>query len=172
MKRIMILGIVCVMLMVIPSIVIAQTQAGQREVTMAGTLTKTEVEGESVTMTMLMGGYGYFISDTTAVGVNTMLMRIDAGDDGATNLLFLDPFVKYHFATESTIVPYVGAHAGFMIFSNDVSETAFSCGVYGGVKNYLTENVSVFAQLDLSRYTIESIDINQTQITVGYSYAF
>lgn len=167
----MILGIVCVMLMVIPSIVVAQTQAGQREVTIMGLLNKTEVGGEDVEMTMIGGGYGYFVSDVTEIGVNGMLTRLDYGDE-AYNILFLDPFIKYHFPTEGTIVPYVGAHVGLMTISNGVDDSAHTYGVYGGMKNFLTENIAIFVQLDLSKYKIDDEEADQTQITAGYSYTF
>lgn len=130
-----------------------------------------------INMLMLGIKAGYFFTDNISLGLSFMGVSMSSDDDD-TGALFFEVEPNYHFMTDSTLVPYVGMHAGLIYAtSGDDSETVPSYGAQAGIKNFFSENVALDVQLRWTHYSLEFGDddeasIDDYGIIVGLNWYF
>lgn len=158
--------------------------AGESEFTFAASLASTNTELDipgqgSNTDNSFNGqvGYGRYLTDEHEVGGQFLfnLFMPDQGDD-QTQLGVL-PYYRYNFRQSDRTWFYAGVQAGLQQFEQGgESDTAFSYGIHGGMKSWLTPQVSVFVEPRLTFSEFEfgpiSLDSRDFRILLGLSYTF
>lgn len=136
-------------------------------------------------------GYNYFLTDQVSAGANLMINgNKDKYDDGTTSsdvTAGIDLNAKYHFifSKGQTVVPYLGLQGGWINMAiksegESASGSAGSYGGMGGVKFFITENVSFNTELNYRKYTVGftyglaevTSKINDVKLLFGLSYYF
>jgi opacity protein-like surface antigen len=136
-------------------------------------------------------GYGYFLTDQIQLGVAHMgsLFKISedsSSSDGELSIYGIDAFAKYHFMTKgATLVPYLGIQGGWirskMSISTDggggdTSANAFSYGAMGGLKYFVSDNVSINTELNYRHYDLKFDDYkmktDDISVLIGFSVYF
>jgi hypothetical protein len=122
------------------------------------------------------GKVNYFVTDALSLGLSVM-GEYYSYDDSDETMLFVEFEPNYHFSTGSSVVPYVGAHAGFVFWEfEDEDDTVFTYGGQIGVKSFFAENAAIDIQLRYTRYEpdVEDADIEIDQISglVGLNIYF
>lgn len=181
-------------------------QKGASEFSASGSIDKISTKSEYSYMGHSMGsskessngatvnlGYSYFLTDQISAGANLMVNGTKTKyDDGATisdTTTGIDLNAKYHFifSKGQTVVPYLGLQGGWLEMSTkskdygSASGSAGSYGGMGGVKFFITENVSFNTELNYRKYNVtfdygslfEGKDkINDLKLLFGLSYYF
>lgn len=152
------------------SAVTIESLAGSKAVSaMLSLQTVSQSDMDDVTMAMLIGSLGYFFSDNFEL--NGSIMRIVAESSGMeTTMTDVSAVFNYNIILGSTFyVPYAGLNLGMAI--QDVageSETDVSYGGQGGVKCFLSEDLSLNTELRLT----QTADQTTVQLFVGFSFYF
>ena len=145
--------LVCVMLVfVLVGIATAGVEQGDIELNIAATMMVQNTSDDSLYTTMVAGGIGYFFTDAIEVSLSG-LSSSSWSDESDTEMSLgsLGMNLKYHFLTESTVVPYAGIQAlgtGITV-DTGTDSTSFSGITWGpiaGVKFFLSEKTSVFLE--------------------------
>ena len=145
----------------------AGTKAGDTEVTLSGSYQNfggTNMAGSDVVT--LATGMGYFVTKEAEVGGTVM----GQWGDNQSGLAFSTNF-KWHFNTNSDVVPYVGPQVG--LYHQDMlglDATDFSWGALVGVKVFVSQNVNIFAEYNLLRVEAAiAHDIHSFFFGIGYT---
>lgn len=154
---------------------------GESELTFGGSLGSTKSKfdgGSSTTDTSLNGqvGYGRFLTNEREVGGQLIfnVLSPDQGDD--LRQIAILPYYRYNFRQSERTWFYAGGHLGLQKFeAGGESDTAISYGIHGGMKSWLTPQVSFFVEprLTFSNYDLGGIDLDVTDFRtlVGFSYS-
>lgn len=153
---------------------------GESELTFGGSFgtVSTEVAGSSTDTTGFDGqvGYGQYLSNEHEVGGQLIfnLQSPDEGDD--TGSISVLPYYRYNFRGADRIQYYLGVHGGLsQIDAAGDSDTGFSYGIHGGLKSWLTPQVSFFVEPRLTFSSIEisgvDIDIDEFRTLLGFTYS-
>lgn len=144
----------------------AETKAGDLEVSAAFSLTHLSPdEGKSTTTVVTLAALGYFLTAPSEIQLSAAgAVSEDVG------LLLLAARYNYHFNTASTTVYYVGPQAGVVyIKAADTTDSRFAFGGQAGVKFFLAEQTTLFAEYSL----VSDSDSNiQHTVLIGLSYFF
>jgi len=139
----------------------AKVKQGNQEVAVSGSVTQIDgytYSGRHInagTQFNLGGSYGTFLTDALEFGVSTngdLSMNSNAGSSQLTG----GGFLKYHFFTETDIVPYVGGQLGatrtatYQPNERTLRSTKLSYGGMIGVKWFVKENTSFFIEYNLN----------------------
>lgn len=156
---------------------------GESELTFGGSLgvTKTKIDfpgAPSNTDTTLNGqvGYGRYLTDNHEVG-GQVIFNITKPDQGSdSGVLGILPYYRYNFRQSDRTWFYGGVHAGLQQFKGSgESDTGLSCGIHGGMKSWLTPQVSFFVEprLTFSDLSIGPVDLELTEFRtlLGFSYS-
>jgi opacity protein-like surface antigen len=123
-------------------------------------------------------GLGHYVVDNIEVGG-----RLEVFNDDVLTLYAFGPFVEYNFDLGTPLVPFVGAS---LLYANaeidlgpiEEDEDALIFSLYGGVKYFVTEDLSVFILLDVDWATEEIFaddnDVEDTDFSIrwGLRYNF
>lgn len=145
----------------------AQIGKGSSEVfgmlSYTNTVSKTESsDDKNTTNTALYTvGYGYFVTDRVQLGISHLGILAKSDSDSSSDTLSIlgfDGFVKYHFLDKgATLVPYVGLQAGYLSAKyNDDKGDAMTYGAMGGLKYFVSENVTLNTELNYRHYDLKS----------------
>lgn len=170
-----------VMLLSMASVSYAGLEAGQMEVGVQGMYGTNSASG---------GGSSFKFSDWSALGsvgylfTRQMQFSIAGGyvgtGNGSTTSMFtaLGQF-KFNFAFDKaqTVVPYLGVQSGSLAASaGGYNSSGFSYGGLGGVKFFITENVSLNLEANYLHTKLKvvstDVDVDQTQFLLGVSFYF
>ena len=130
--------------------------------------------------TSLMGSLGYFLSDHLEVNFAPMIMILDPDQGDKYTLYSYFGNLKVNFYQKGWIaVPYVGVQAGVTGYeSGDDDDSSFSYGALGGIKLFVTEDVSLNLELNYLHTTFDAddggddTDLDVTSFFVGFSWYF
>lgn len=116
--------------------------------------------------------YGYFLSDPLQVGVRQSLVVNHNRDSRDLWNAVTAPFVNYHFNTDGSVVPYVGALVGAVWNDDDVTGTA---GPQAGIKAYLSPSTFIMTNYRYEWFFDDLSDANETQssqhiVGIGLGY--
>lgn len=171
----------------------AGIQKGASEFSANGSLSqltaKTDDYKITENATLAMLGYNYFLTDQVSAGVNLLYIGIkDKDNDGSTSSTSvpgIDLNAKYHFifSKSQTVVPYLGLQGGWIKMSlksdgDSISGSAGSYGGMGGVKFFITENLSFNTELNYRRYDMKfsgvesKVKVNNLALLFGFSVYF
>lgn len=140
-------------------------------------------------------GYSYFLTDQISAGANLMVNGTKTKEDYGTTTTTtkdvttgIDLNAKYHFifSKSQTVVPYLGLQGGWIEMTTkstdgSASASAPSYGGMGGVKFFITENVSFNTELNYRKYNVTydfgplieaKSNINDLKLLFGLSYYF
>lgn len=104
--------------------------------------------------------------------LNGMTGELDFGDgteDFSAGAVLIRP--NFHFLTESTTVPYVGAAVGFCYY--DIAgedETNFMWGAQAGLKQFIRDNVFIQMEASYLRTEIMDEDLDNFRIMAGLGF--
>jgi len=110
-------------------------------------------------------GIGHFLTDQFQLEA-TLAGSWD--EDSSMYGVLLRP--NYHFATQTSFVPYVGVSAGGYFLKGDFDETVFSYGAQIGVKQFFRENAFMQVECNWQRYEVESESEDLLQIVLGFGF--
>ena len=158
--------------------------AGESEFTFAASLASTNTDLDipgvsSNTDTTLNGqvGFGRYLTNEHEVG-GQFLFNLFKPDNGGDQIqIGILPYYRYNFRQSDRTWFYGGVHAGIQRFEQGSnSDNSFSCGLHGGMKSWLTPQVSVFVEprLTFSEFDFGalSIDSRDFRVLLGLSYTF
>ena len=113
----------------------AQVRAGLNEFNFTATLSGTKVDdGDTSTAFTFNGAYGRFLTDHFEVGPALTFFKAEETDAFGT----ITGAAAYHFAPDSTVVPFVGAQFGTAFgLETDFSDNPWSYGFFGGIKAFI-----------------------------------
>jgi opacity protein-like surface antigen len=173
MKRALFVGLA---LLLIATGSFAGTKEGQSEIQVQGSLQNVSYADNDQTELTIQLVYNRFMRDDLSLGC-TFRPSLSKSDDTENQQLFLLGRGDYYFTPQTKYVPYAGAHLGLINYTFDSgdsssSETAFTYGLQGGWKFFISENMSWNLELDLSLYSAEDEDITVTSLLAGMSYYF
>ncbi len=161
MKR-MLMAVATVVLLVGVATLSAGTKAGDKTASITASVMFPE-EGD--TSFMMMGSFGYFVTDAFQIEVTGMGM----GSEGEYGLYF-QARPNFHFLTSGNVVPYVGATVGVYLFGNGDSVSDFIYGGQVGIKSFLNERT--FLQLEGLYLRQSDADTGYGSITLGLGFRF
>lgn len=186
--RTLILAIVIIAL-VAPA-TFAGTQSGSNEIQAQGSFQHVDMgsDNDRTQDTVSFGLVGNrFVTDNLSLGLS-LRQSASTQDDGDGNetkrsQTFFQGRVDFYIASQSSVVPYIGAHGGIISYTydseySDTSESVFTYGPQAGMKFFVRENVSLNTELDVSIYTPEADesssedDVTVTSLMVGASFYF
>jgi hypothetical protein len=131
MKRFLIIFLIIAF--VFAGITNAAVQEGDKEVSVFGLI--TSVDGTS--SVTAGGALGYFLNDELELAITGMGMWMEDSD-----AYYIQGDVKYHFLSDQTVVPYIGAFGGG--FFNEESVGIY--GPIGGAKCFVSETTNVYTE--------------------------
>jgi len=149
----------------------ATAAQGNNELGFGGNLIKPHDSDFDLTILILNARFGHYFTDELLVGGRVTYIGFDGDAEG--RMVDLMGEGKYHFLTQEVVIPYAGALAGLTLMDiGDGSEVGFTLGGFGGVKHYLSENTSVFAEYVLTMSYIDSDSLLTSTINFGISFLF
>lgn len=165
-KRVLCL-IVALLPLSVPS-AFAGTQAGDKELAIGGSITYMDPDsGGTSTAITLYPAFHWFVTDAFSIGASlTGNWNLpDEGEDTVSYGLYFEP--NYHFNTASDLVPYTGIHIGsYFVDSDGNSDTYLAYGAQGGIKYFLSEDISFKTE---GRYTL-SDDVSTFAVVFGLNF--
>lgn len=144
-----------------PNAAFAKIEKGDQELAIDGSLTVLESysnEGRYVgetTRFYLGASYGVSLTDEIQLGIAGRGSTQWDGDTGYDQFSF-NGFLKYHFFTETDIVPYAGGQLGCTYTATyqpnlpDLESESFSYGGMLGIKWFIKENVSFYTEYNVN----------------------
>ncbi len=166
------------------------TERGNTEVRLDGSIQNVSVGSSDQTFLSAQLVLNHYLSDYFSVGLairpSGQITSVDgeADDTVFSQLFLLGRGDLYMAGSASSVVPYLGAHAGIISYryesgGEDESASVFTIGGQIGFKIFASERTSFNIELDISVYTPEddslgreSEDITVTSLFFGYSYYF
>ena len=120
---------------------------------MGGWADLSDKDGTSFNYEILLaaGAVNYFVTDNVQVGAGLMGIWIDYSDNDKANIYGLGTTAKYHFMTNQTYCPYVGAQFYFAKFDSDNSADdmdGIAWGPVAGVRFELNEKNDFYVEYD------------------------
>jgi len=175
MKPFMILAVVCLFLAAAATTSFAKIEKleGQKAISANANLQWMDTGGADSASRILTVGFSYFPKDFLETKGNLAIMNMEvAGEDGTIYSLLGQ--VNYNFFRPSSlIVPYAGVQLGFSGYDiGDFDDTAFSFGLQGGAKFFVSEDLSINGELNYMVTTTDPDDVKTTSLLVGLSYYF
>lgn len=145
----------------VPNISQAKVEKGDQELSLDGSVTTLDsysYDGNNVASTTKFGlgvSYGVFLTDAIQLGVSG---RGDTNWNGESGYdqMNVSGFCKYHFMTETDIVPYIGGQAGYAYTAYyqpntpDSESSSLSYGGMLGVKWFVKENISFYTEYNVN----------------------
>ena len=143
-----------------------ESMQGKQSVSVFGNLTSSD----NATTTLLGGSYGRFFTDNMEGTGTLMLMNFD----GDFTVYLLYGRFNYNFVKAgATYIPYAGCALGVVGYDDgNVSDSAISIGVQGGVKYFLSEDTSFNLEASYTIAEIDSESYDAFSITAGISFYF
>ena len=133
----------------------------------------------SLTELIVSPGFGYFVTDNLEFRTDLVLAfdKIGNGGSYSQNTIGADVLALWHFPSESNVVPFIGAGAGFSIRSDsedgDYEPQFLLPAVSGGMKVFLTETACLTVEAVYSREVnglyAEDVSGNTVGLVVGFS---
>lgn len=166
---------ICLFIIVSASTSFAKIQKleGQKAISANANLSWLDTGDDTSGNRTLTFGFSYFPKDFLEAKGNLLIMNMDAGDDDITIFSILGQCNYLFFKANSNIVPYAGVQLGFSGYDfGDEDDTSISYGVQGGAKFFLSEDLSLNAELNYLVTTIDPDDVKNTSLLVGLSYYF
>ena len=154
---------------------------GESELTFGGSFGHVSTEiggGGSLDVRTLDGqvGYGRYVTEHHEYGGQLIfnISQPDQGDD--TGNLGILPYYRYNFRPSERTWYYAGVHAGLIRFeAGGESDMGFSCGIHGGMKSWLTPQISFFVEprLTFSEVSLGSVDVevDEFRTLLGFTYS-
>lgn len=174
-KILWVAGCVLAALLIAAAPASAAVKEGDKEIAVYGSMQSIKIElgGETATLNVLtlqLTG-GFFVSDAAQVG-GSFTQQTFSNDFTVTNRM-VGGFFKFHFNPKETVVPYVGAQVGLTTteFEGE-SDSSTSYGPLGGIKFFISENLSVNPEASLTFAKIQEADVTITTVQVGLAYYF
>jgi opacity protein-like surface antigen len=152
----------------------AAVKEGDKEISVYGSYQTIKVDlpdtpAINVITTQLSGGF--FVSNAAQVGGSWIQQSTSNGE--TFTIRTIGGFFKYHFNTQATTVPYVGAQVGqSTVEALGESESATSYGPLGGIKFFLSENLSINPEASMTFTKILDVNVTITTLQIGMSYYF
>jgi len=166
----------------------AQVKKGTKEIGAAGTLSFIE----NFNFYTFVTTFGYFVTPKIQLGLTGIGVESSSEEDIDMKTYSLGLHMKYHFYKEGQIVvPYLGGQAGIKtypkinveieMYNDEVTETktstetgtSFFWGGIGGLKFFLTENISFNLEANYQNVTDEDSDVTDVlQLLFGFSTYF
>ena len=159
----------------------AAVQQGDTELAIAGSLTMTQFNDESGfdmeddTTLSAQFAIGHFFTDNIEVLGQAFGMWASEGQ----SLYDLGVSGKYHFLTAGNTVPYVGGQFNAAFFKSggdgeDSTESGYLYGPLGGVKFFVSEKTTMFAEYQLQLFGGSPSDFIDMQhvLLFGISFLF
>lgn len=152
----------------------AAVKEGDKEISVYGAYQSIKVDvpgADTTTVITLQVAGGFFVTDGAQVGGS--FTQQSQSDGGTFTVRTVGGFFKYHFNTQETTVPYVGGQAGLAtVEATGESESAVSYGPLGGIKFFVSENLSINPEASITFTKILDVDVTITTVQVGMSYYF
>jgi len=149
---------------------IAATNQGDFYFTFAGMFQNASYDdGDSDTTTTVAGGLDYFITKEISLGLalsGSWADEVDIYGAGVNG--------KYHFNTDSNIVPYIGGQFNYDYadFDDEGSSDGFMYGPLVGVKLFMTEYTHFFIEYQYQLFGGDLDDYMDDVHTIMFGVAF
>ena len=174
-KKIIICSFAAALLMALPGYSFAKIEKGDQEVAVDGSITSFETGSSETGLVNIGVSYGVFFTDAWQIGISGDFLRT-VTRQMATIKTSVNGFAKYHFCTETNVVPYLGVQAGFTNTDYDYTDikstSSASFGGMGGIKWFIKENISFYTELNFSKQTGESSETTTSQGLFGLAIYF
>lgn len=113
----------------------------------------------------LGASFGYFVTDAIETSVGLSYVNVDLDGIADIEAILGSVALDYHFNTQSTFVPYVGAALYYGDFEVDAPDLTGSMDdwaweVRAGLKQFIRENVAI-------RYTVSYLQTSEMDIGIG-----
>lgn len=154
----------------------AQIEEGDKELQAMFSFQTTSGEG-SIDTLMILGGFGYCITQNHEAGINLMLISYNMEDEWM-GVSPIQVFYTYNFVVQNPkLVPYAGASVGKVVLIGEAMPdiSIWIYGANGGIKYFISENTALVPQVLLQRMTMSNGDsVSETTFTlmVGLSTFF
>lgn len=146
---------------------------GQKAISANANLNWIDAGDTNTGSRILSLGFSYFPKDFLEAKGTLLIMNIDAGDSDGTIYSVLAQCNYNFFKPNATLVPYAGIQLGFSGYDfDDSDETNVSYGLQGGVKYFLSEDLSMNGELNYLVTNIDPDDVKATSLLFGLSYYF
>lgn len=146
-----------------------QKLEGQKAISANANLNWVDTGDDTTDYQILTVGFSYFPKDF--LEAKGGLMILNAEDFTAYSLLAQCNYL--FFKPDTVIVPYAGVQLGFSGYDYDGDDdTAVSYGLQGGAKYFLSEDLSVNAELNYLVTNVDPDDVKNTSVLIGLSYYF
>ncbi len=153
----------------------ARVEKGDQELAFDGSITSFETGSNETGLVNMGVSYGVFLSDAWQIGIAGDFSRT-VTREMATIKTSVNGFAKYHFCTDSDIVPYLGVQVGFANTDYDYTDvkstSSGSIGGMGGIKWFIRENISFYTELNFSKQSEESTETTTKQGLFGLAIYF
>lgn len=110
--------------------------------------------------------YGKFVTQNVELGFSPSLSL-----GGGSTILKLEGYGNYNFLlADSKAVPYLGANLGVITIETKVADTstsAFTYGINGGFRYFISEKVNIDTGLSYSAFTIEEVSSSSIDLNIG-----
>ncbi len=148
---------------VLSSAAFAQQEKGDQVIRFFVNFNKQENSDASMNLNFK---YGKFVTQNVELGISPSLSL-----GGGTTTLSLEGYGNYNFLLpDSKAVPYIGANLGVITIETkgaDTSTSAFTYGLNGGFRYFISEKVNVDTGLSYSAFTMEGISSSQLDLNIG-----
>lgn len=149
----------------------AAVQQGDWELGFSGSYSALDAGGADLDLLLLDGKAGYFV--TSGLQVSSSLTYLDAEIEGdSLDAIMVGGGADYHFNTQSTFVPFVGA--GISWVDVDVGGLGggddFAWEVRAGAKQFVAENVAIKYQVSYLEF--DDLDLDGVNVNIGLSFFF
>lgn len=116
----------------------------------------------------------YFMAKNLAVGVGLDYTYTSVKDEDSSNSFGIMPNVKYFFANDSSLAPFVGLGVGYRMNSykagadaKAVNQGGLAVGVEGGVAYFLSDALAATGSVKYNYTSITHSDNSNNQIQTG-----
>ena len=146
-------------------------QEGLWEVNVSGSYSSMDVQTVDLDMALFSGSAGYFVTNNIQVGGMLTYMNAEVLGEDLTAVM-LGTAADYHFNTQSTFVPFVGA--AFYYVDVDVdglgSDNDWAWEARAGVKQFVAENVAITYKLAYMDF--DELEMDGITVSLGLSFLF
>jgi len=147
---------------------------------LTGQRTEIGYEGDTFesNQTIFQGSLGYFVTDHVEINFAPTIIGIEVEGEDSTLYSYFGN-VKYNFYNAGwTVIPYIGLQAGISgVEYDDDSDSNFAYGGMGGLKIFVTEDLSLDLELNylMTEFDIgddETVDMDTLALFLGFKYYF
>ncbi|MFZ5570365.1 MAG: outer membrane beta-barrel protein [Thermodesulfobacteriota bacterium] len=141
-------------------------------------ITSVENQDDDSKTSMATLGFSYYPKNFLETKLAMLGMKVESGDFDTT-IYSLAGVVNFNlFKPGWVAVPYIGGQLGISGYdAGEYDDTALSYGGQGGVKFFLSEDLSLNVELNYLMTTVdagegEELDVDNTSVLLGFSYYF